>query len=476
MTEESKPPRRGWLAVVMAAGRGVRMNSRSPKVLHRLCGLEMAGWVIGALEETGVSPIVLVVPPEYDAFRQAFGGRVEYAVQQHPGGTGAAVAAAQDLAGAAEHLLAINGDHPLVLPGTIRKLMETHEQAGNCISLVAAPSAPEEGMGRIVEREERVTAVAEAADLDGAEAADWPANVGVYAFRASWLWDALRDLAPSHRGEIYLTSLVEKASSASLPVEKTWVHDPMEALGINTRAHLAKAEAALRRRINERWLQAGVTLADPATSYIDAQVTLGKDTVIQPNTMLRGNTAIGGECEIGPNAVVSNSTVGDRCVIGGSVIEGAVLEDDVDVGHYCRLREGTYLERGVHVGTFAEVKASRLRRGAAMGHFSYVGDADIGERVNIGAGAITCNFDGVRKNRTVVGDGAFIGSDTLLVAPVRVGARAVTGAGAVVNRDVPPDSFAVGIPARVRRQSIPAGSEAPEDSGTGPLGHGSPGV
>jgi bifunctional UDP-N-acetylglucosamine pyrophosphorylase/glucosamine-1-phosphate N-acetyltransferase len=466
MTEESTPPRRGWSAVVMAAGRGLRMNSSTPKVLHRLCGLEMAAWVVQSLQEIGVSPIVLVVPSQHEAFGHAFGNQVKYAVQENPGGTGDALAAARPIVGDAENLLVLNGDHPLVLPNTILRLVEAHERTGSSLSLVAAEEAPEEGMGRIVERDGGVVAVAEAADLQDADAQGLAVNVGIYAFRSPWLWDALQDLAPSPSGELYLTGVVQKASNAGLRVERTWVEDPLEALGINTRAHLARAEAALRQRINARWLKAGVTLVDPATSYIDARVTLGRDTVIQPNTMLRGNTIIGEECEVGPNAIIGDSLLGNRCSIGASVIEGATLEDGVDVGHFCRLREGAYLEQGVHVGTSAEVKASRLRRDAQMGHFSYVGNADIGERVNIGAGTITCNFDGVRKNKTIVEEDAFIGSDTLLVAPVRIGARSATGAGAVVNHDVPPDSLAVGIPARVRRRTLPPDARDLEPSNT----------
>ena len=462
--------------MVMAAGRGVRMNSSTPKGLHRLCGLEMAGWVVQALQEIGVSPVVLVVPPQHEAFRDAFGDQVKYAVQEKSGGTGDALAAARLLLGDTENLLVLNGDHPLVLANTIRRLMKAHESRGSTLSLVAAGEAPEEGMGRVIERDDAVVAVAEALDLQGEEAYGLPVNVGIYAIQCPWVWNALQALKPSPSGELYLTGIVETASGAGLPIDRIWVEDPLEALGINTRAHLARAEAALRQRINQRWLSAGVTFIDPATSYIDSQVTLGRDTVIQPNTMLRGNTTIGEACEIGPNAVVADSVIGDRCSIGGSVIESATLEDDVDVGHFSRLREGAYLEQGVHMGTFAEVKASRLRRGAQMGHFSYVGDADIGERVNIGAGTITCNFDGVRKNKTVVEEGAFIGSDTLLVAPVRIGARAVTGAGAVVNHDVPADSLAVGIPARVRRRPLPSDAHKLETSATNPIGPGPAGA
>ncbi|MDH5201474.1 MAG: bifunctional UDP-N-acetylglucosamine diphosphorylase/glucosamine-1-phosphate N-acetyltransferase GlmU, partial [Candidatus Bathyarchaeota archaeon] len=224
-----------------------------------------------------------------------------------------------------------------------------------------------------------------------------------------------------------------------------------EVQGINDRVQLAEAEQVMRERIRRRHLLAGVTMVDPASTYIEADVTIGQDTVIHPNTTMGGGTVVGAECEIGPNSIVRDSSLGARCRIVASVVEGATLEEEVEVGPYSHLRPGSYLCRGVHVGNLAEVKNARLGPNTKMGHFSYIGDAEVGADVNIGAGTITCNFDGVRKQRTVIEDGAFIGSDTMLVAPVTVGRGARTGAGSVVNRDVPPGSTALGAPARVRR-------------------------
>jgi len=216
-----------------------------------------------------------------------------------------------------------------------------------------------------------------------------------------------------------------------------------------------RAQALLRQRLCQRLMLAGVTIVDPATTYIEDSVSVGADTVIHPNTAISGRTRIGRACQIGPNTIVSDSTIGDRCRVMASVVEGAILERDVDVGPFSHLRPGTYLARGVHVGNFAEVKKSRLGQDAKMGHFGYVGDAQVGDEVNIGAGTVTCNFDGVSKHRTIIDRGAFIGSDTMLVAPVRIGDGASTGAGSVVNRDVPPDTVAVGMPARIRRKRRP---------------------
>jgi bifunctional UDP-N-acetylglucosamine pyrophosphorylase/glucosamine-1-phosphate N-acetyltransferase len=234
---------------------------------------------------------------------------------------------------------------------------------------------------------------------------------------------------------------------------ETWtLEDVNEVVGINTRVHLARVEKIMRDRIRERLMLNGVTLVDPATTFIDADVEVGLDTTILPGTYLQGKTKIGEDCEIGPNAIIRDATIGDRCRVISSLIEGAVLEEGVSMGPFSRLRPGAYLARGVRLGNFAEVKNSRLGENTLMGHFSYVGDAEVGARVNIGAGAITCNFDGQKKHRTIISDDAFIGSDTMLVAPVRIGARAKTGAGSVVTKDVPDDTLAVGAPARAIRK------------------------
>jgi bifunctional UDP-N-acetylglucosamine pyrophosphorylase/glucosamine-1-phosphate N-acetyltransferase len=228
--------------------------------------------------------------------------------------------------------------------------------------------------------------------------------------------------------------------------------DPEEVLGVNDRIELAQAEAILRRKINEHWMREGVTILDPTVTYIDADVHIGQDTIIYPNTYLQGSTRIGVDCHLGPNTLIRDSTLGDHCEIRLSVVDAAVLEDDVLVGPFSHLRPDTRLSRGVHVGNFSEVKNSRLGAGTRMGHFSYVGDAEIGADVNIGAGTVTCNYDGIQKHSTIIEDRAFIGSDVMLVAPVRIGCEARIGAGSVVTHDIGPRCTAFGIPARVRRK------------------------
>jgi len=281
-------------------------------------------------------------------------------------------------------------------------------------------------------------------------------NAGVYCFRAEWLWQALERIPLSPKGEYYLTDTVGLAAEEGLPIEVSIVDDPAEALGINTRVHLAEAETHLRQRINRRWMLAGVTILDPATTYIEADVTIGADTVLYPNTHLRGNTTIGSHCRIGPNSILEDTRVGDHCLVLASVTEGAILEEGVSMGPYGHLRKGAHLGAGVHMGNFGEVKSSYLGPNTKMGHFSYIGDAQIGANVNIGAGTITCNFDGEHKHPTEIGDDVFIGSDTMLVAPLKIGDRARTGAGSVVTHDVPADTIVVGVPARPHRKHNPS--------------------
>jgi len=279
-------------------------------------------------------------------------------------------------------------------------------------------------------------------------------NAGVYCFDGAWLWpNADRIPSTLPKQEHYLTDIIEIAVADGLRVEAMTAKGGDEALGINTRVHLAEAERALRRRTTERWMLAGVTIVDPATTYIEPGVTIGQDTTVWPNTHLRGQTTIGARCHVGPNTIVENCQIGNRCRVLASVLEQAVMEDDADIGPFGHLRKGARLCQGAHMGNFGEVKNATLGPGAKMGHFSYLGDAEVGPEANIGAGTITCNYDGKQKHRTVIEEGAFIGSDTMLVAPVRVGKEAKTGAGSVVVHDVPDGALVYGVPARAPDES-----------------------
>ena len=307
------------------------------------------------------------------------------------------------------------------------------------------------GFGRIVRSTAGdVLAIVEEADCTPEQAKLTELNPGLYCYRADWLWENLDRIPVSRKGEYYLTDLVSIAVSQGHRVVAERVEDATEMLGINTRVHLAEAETVLRQRINRCWMEAGVTLLDPATTYIDDTVTLGRDTILHPSTHLRGATSVGDGCEIGPNTYVEDTTLGQNCLVRYSVLEQAIVEDDVDIGPFAHLRKGAHLAQGVHMGNFGEIKNSYLGPGTKMGHFSYLGDATVGMDVNIGAGTITCNFDGVNKHPTVIADGVFVGSDTMLVAPVTLGEGARTGAGSVVTHDVPAGELVLGVPARPR--------------------------
>jgi bifunctional UDP-N-acetylglucosamine pyrophosphorylase/glucosamine-1-phosphate N-acetyltransferase len=314
-------------------------------------------------------------------------------------------------------------------------------------------AADPRGFGRVVRDEAgSVQAIVEEVDCSPAQLEIQELNTSVYCFTADWLWDALSRIPLSPKGEYYLTDLIGIAVDDGHTVQAVTIDDPAEVIGINTRVHLAEATALLQARINRQLMLDGVTIVDPQTTYIEVGVTVGQDTVVWPHTYLQGDTQIGKACTIGPNSYVRDTKIGDRCEIFASVLEQAVLEDDVDIGPFGHLRKGAHLAQGVHMGNFGEVKNSYLGPGTKMGHFSYLGDATLIGNVNVGAGTITCNYDGKNKNPTEIGKNAFIGSDTMLVAPVKLGEGARTGAGAVVTKDVPPKTLAVGIPARKIRK------------------------
>ncbi len=440
--------------VIMAAGQGTRMRSSLPKVLHPILGKPMIWYSLQAARLASDASPVLVVGHQAERVRRAVGEQARFAIQEQQLGTAHAVEQARPLLeGQADILLVTSADMPLISAATLRSLAEAQQAHDGPMTMLTAESATPRGFGRVVrDADGFVRAIVEEADATPEQLAIRLLNVGVYAFDTSWLWDALRQVPLSPKGEYYITSLVHLAVQEGLSVRALTLPDADEIIGVNTRVHLAEAAAAMQRRINTRWMLEGVTLIDPATTYIEPEVSIGRDTVVWPNTYLRGTTRIGRECAIGPDAYILDTQVGDRCKVFASVLEQARVEDEVDIGPFGHLRKGAHLAQGVHMGNFGEVKNSYLGPGSKMGHFSYLGDATLGANVNVGAGTITCNYDGKRKNPTTIGDNAFIGSDTMLVAPLTVGENARTGAGAVVTKDVPDNSLAVGMPARVIRK------------------------
>ncbi len=444
--------------VILAAGQGVRMKSSLPKVLHPLAGKPLIRHVLETARQLTDQPPVVVIGHGGDQVQAVVGNDGTCVRQEQQLGTAHAVMTARSLlAGTADLVLVMNSDMPLLTARTLQSLMRAQAENRGPISMRTLLSADSRGFGRVV-RDGRgmVQAIIEEAHATPEQLAIRELNAGVYCFRAEWLWQALERIPLSPKGEYYLTDTVGLAAEEGLPIEVSIVDDPAEALGINTRVHLAEAETHLRQRINRRWMLAGVTILDPATTYIEADVTIGADTVLYPNTHLRGNTTIGSHCRIGPNSILEDTRVGDHCLVLASVTEGAILEEGVSMGPYGHLRKGAHLGAGVHMGNFGEVKSSYLGPNTKMGHFSYIGDAQIGANVNIGAGTITCNFDGEHKHPTEIGDDVFIGSDTMLVAPLKIGDRARTGAGSVVTHDVPADTIVVGVPARPHRKHNPS--------------------
>lgn len=441
-------------AILLAAGKSTRMKTAIPKVLHRLAGKPMIEYALKAVESLSNVPPVVVVGYQGEAVQKAIGERAQFALQEPQLGTAHAVLQAQPLLeDKVDAVLITYADMPLITQQTLLHLWEVQQANSGPLSLLTLVSEDSRGFGRILrDSQGNIQAIIEEAVASPEQLAIQELNVGIYCVQADWLWKALPRISLSPKGEYFLTDLVELAVKDGLAVQTVTLSDPTEAVGINHRGHLAEAEAILRQRINHHWMLAGVTILDPQSTYIETDVVLGQDTTVYPNTYLQGKTVIGEACTIGPNTIIRDSQIGSRCEIFFSVVEKATLEDDVDVGPYAHLRKGAHLAKGVHMGNFGEVKNSYLGPGTKMGHFSYIGDATIGEGVNIGAGTITCNYDGEKKNPTDIGEGAFIGSDTMLVAPVKVGKGARTGAGAVVTKDVPPHSLAVGVPARVIRK------------------------
>jgi len=453
--------------VILAAGKSERFASRLPKILHPLGERPMLAHVLDLATRLADAPPVLVVAPDTgEAIRAWAGEHVQYVVQQEPLGTGHAVLQARSLLeGKAAHTLVLYADTPLVQEATLRRLVEQHIARQATATILTVEGEVSCGLGRIVrDAYGRVHAIVEEVEATPDIAALREMNSGIGVFADKALWKFLEQLEPSPRkGEYYLTDVIGLAVGANQTVETLVVDDPTEAIGINTRVDLALAETALRERINRRWMLAGVTLIDPASTYIGPDVTIGPDTVIHPDTHLRGETAIGEACAIGPNSLIEGCTIGNRCKVLASVLEYAVMEDDSDIGPFSHLRKGARVCTGAHVGNFGEMKNSTLGPNAKMGHFSYLGDAQVGEDVNIGAGTITCNFDGERKHPTVIEDDVFIGSNSLLVAPLRIGEGAKTGAGSVVTHDIPPRCVAYGVPARIRKrldQNPPEQAEA----------------
>lgn len=437
-------------AIVLAAGKGTRMRSARPKVLHPLAGWPMIAHVLLATDRAGMNRTVVVLGHEAEQVRQALPPGTLSVVQEPQLGTGHAVKVALSaLSGDdTDTALILYGDMPMIAPETLRALLAAHERASAPLTLLSAVVPEPYGYGRILRGAgAAVTGVKEQKELAAHEEDIQEINCGIYCVDLPWLRRAIAALPEHADGEYYLPDLVPAAVAAGgVTVLQTPSVDEVQ--GVNTRVQLAAADRLVRTRINEAHMLSGVTIVDPATTYIEAGVQIGPDTTVYPNTHLRGATTIGAECEIGPDADVADTTIDDGARVTRSVVEGARIGPRCLVGPFAHLRRGAVLQEEVEIGNYAEVKNATIGPGSVSHHVSYIGDSTVGARVNIGAGAVTCNYDGVRKHRTVIGDDVFVGSDTMLCAPVSMGDGSASGAGAVVTHDVPPGVTVIGAPAR----------------------------
>jgi bifunctional UDP-N-acetylglucosamine pyrophosphorylase / glucosamine-1-phosphate N-acetyltransferase len=434
--------------VVLAAGKGTRMKSALPKVLHVAGGRRLIDHALAAAATLSPTSIVVVVGHEAELLKEAIGKRpgLSFARQEPQLGTGHALLQAEPmLQGASGTLVLLSGDVPLLRPRTLDKLIRLHEARGAAATVVTAVVDAPDGYGRIVRENGQIAAIVEHKDASPEERAIHEINSGVYAFDIGPLFGALREIGSSNaQGEYYLPDLVKMYRARALPVEALTLEDPREIAGVNGRKELADVGAILKTTKNDELMAAGVTLVDPASAFIGPDVTIGTDTVIQPGVYLEGSTRIGTKCLIHSGVRIVNSVVDDGAIVNNfCVIIDSHISSGAIVGPFAHLRPQSDVGENAHVGNFVELKKTRLGRGSKANHLSYLGDATIGEKVNIGAGTITCNYDGTTKHPTVIEDGAFVGSDTQLVAPVRVGKGAYVAAGSSITTDVPADALAI---------------------------------
>jgi bifunctional UDP-N-acetylglucosamine pyrophosphorylase/glucosamine-1-phosphate N-acetyltransferase len=452
------------VAVILAAGLGTRMKSRTPKVLHHICGRPMLAYVIDAARAaTSAKPIVVYSPQTAD-IKDAFVETADFALQKKPQGTGDALAAAVGaLPRGIDEIVVLSGDVPLIEAASVTQMLEARREHEAPMAVAAVEMEDPAGYGRVqLGSRGTIRRIVEEKDASAKQQENHVINGGLYAFDVAWLKTALPRLTKSPTtGELYLTQLVELAMAdgrpaiaVDQPAESDW---ESELAGINDRADLAEIQLYLQYTILQRLMTDGVTLQDPGSVTIEAEVQMAQDVTVEANVILRGKTEIGRDTVIKAGSQLIDARIGERCTVWASVIESSEIGNDVRVGPFAHLRGGTVVGDGAEIGNFAEQKNTRFGAGSKQHHFSYLGDAEVGKKVNIGAGTITANYDGERKHKTIIGDGAFIGSDSILRAPLTVGEGAYTGAGSVVTRDVPPGKLAVGVPARIRDRIVRKG-------------------
>ncbi|MCD7778674.1 MAG: bifunctional UDP-N-acetylglucosamine diphosphorylase/glucosamine-1-phosphate N-acetyltransferase GlmU [Clostridiales bacterium] len=439
--------------IILAAGQGTRMKSKVPKVLHKVLDKTMLDYVIDASLKAGAEDICAVVGHKSMLVRKMIGDRVKYAVQKEQLGTGHAVMQAGDFIGEEGNVLVLCGDTPLIKPETIEKILSFHTEKGNAATGVSFIKEDPTGYGRIIRDEKGdFEKIVEQKDGSAAELAVKEVNSGVYIFEAKALKEALSSLKNSNaQGEYYLTDTMDLIKNSGKTVGVMTADDESEFLGVNSKLDLSVVTKALVKRINEKHMLNGVTIVNPENTYIGQDAEIEADTIILPGTTIEGKTTIGTDCVIGPNTQIVSSEIKDGVNVKMSVLMNAYVDNYTTVGPFAYLRPGTKIGEHVRIGDFVEIKNSNIDDGTKVSHLTYVGDSDVGKNVNFGCGTVTANYDGVHKYRTTIEDKAFIGCNTNLIAPVKVGENAVTAAGSTINNDVPPHALSI---ARKRQVNI----------------------
>lgn len=431
--------------LILAAGKGTRMKSEMPKVIHKVNGTPMVSKIINVLAGLNPEENILILGHKKDEVLKVVGENCDYVLQTEQLGTGHAVIQAKEkLQNYDGDVMILCGDTPLLREETLKELYQFHKNNQADTTILTSIYENPFGYGRIVKENGLVKAIVEEKEANDEIKKIKEVNAGVYCFNSKELFKALEKINNNNeKGEYYLTDVIGIQVSENKKVQSFTLKDNMEILGVNSKVELAQAGKVLRDRKNKELMEAGVIIIDPETTYVEENVKIGKDTVLYPGVYLQGNTIIGENCEIIGNTRIINSVLGNNIRIESSVIEESIIDEGVTMGPFAHLRPKSHLKEKVHIGNFVEVKKSTLEKGVKAGHLTYLGDAQVGENTNIGAGTITCNYDGVNKFKTVIGKEVFIGSDTMLVAPVNIGEKALVGAGSVITKDVPNNSLAV---------------------------------
>ncbi|ADY54565.1 glucosamine-1-phosphate N-acetyltransferase; UDP-N-acetylglucosamine pyrophosphorylase [Syntrophobotulus glycolicus DSM 8271] len=433
-----------FAAVILAAGKGTRMKSDLPKVMHQIAGKTLIDHVLGRVGELGLVDVITVVGHGREIVEEHLKDRGRLVVQDKQLGTGHAIMQVLPLLSDQQEIIVLSGDQPLFKLETLQALLRTHITGNAAATVLSAVMDNPYGYGRILKKDGQFNGIVEEKDASEEQRALHEVNTGTYCFQVEALREALQTITPKNiQGEYYLTDVFAIMQQKGQVIETCCTVDQTESLGINNRIQLAQAEEIYYQRIKEYWMNEGVTMVNPASIFIDAEVELSQDILIHPFTILKGKTKIRKGSVIGPYTTIDSCVCGSECRIESSTAKGAVIGDKCVIGPYAYLRPGTVLDDMVKIGDFVEIKNSTIANGSKIPHLSYIGDSDIGENVNIGAGTITCNYDGFVKSRTEIGDGAFIGSNTNFVAPVKVGKETVIGAGSTITKDVPDKALAL---------------------------------